>query len=142
MFSCGFCDISENTSLTEHLWTTASIESLFSYQIWCQKKMSFVEHLNLIYFKMNYFWFLLQVRHRRRSGIFIVNFYFTPFSSSSIIDFNPFMMEAVIIQKPVHWFAEQINGLVPIWYDNGLLHERVNHVTLLQRRRKDQKLQF
>ena len=51
---------------------------------------------------MNYFLFLLQVRHRRRSGIFIVNFYFTPFSSSSIVDFNPFMTEAVIIQKPAH----------------------------------------
>ena len=27
---------------------------------------------------------------------------------------NFFMTEAVIIQKPVHWFAEQINGLVSI----------------------------
>ena len=41
--------------------------------------------------------------------------------------FNPiksFMTEVVIIYKPVHWFAEQINGLVFIWY-NGLCHERV-----------------
>ena len=28
---------------------------------------------------------------------------------------NFFMTEAVIIQKPVHWFAEQINELVSIW---------------------------
>ena len=28
---------------------------------------------------------------------------------------NPFMTEAVIIKKPVHWFAEQINVLVSIW---------------------------
>ena len=25
VFSCEFCDISKNTSLTEHLWTTASV---------------------------------------------------------------------------------------------------------------------
>ena len=24
VFSCGFCEISKNTSFTEHLWTTAS----------------------------------------------------------------------------------------------------------------------
>ena len=29
---------------------------------------------------------------------------------------NSFMTEVSIIQKPVHWFAEQINGLVSIWY--------------------------
>ena len=36
------------------------------------------------------------------------------------ISFNPFMTEAVIISKPVHWFAMD-------WflYDNGLRHERV-----------------
>ena len=28
---------------------------------------------------------------------------------------NSFMTEAVTIQKPVHWFALQINGLVSIW---------------------------
>ena len=28
---------------------------------------------------------------------------------------NPFMTGAVIILKPVHWFAEQINGLASIW---------------------------
>ena len=28
---------------------------------------------------------------------------------------NSFMTEAVIIQKPVHWFAEQINGLISTW---------------------------
>ena len=28
--------------------------------------------------------------------------------------FNSFMTGAVIIQKPVHWFAEQINELVSI----------------------------
>ena len=54
---------------------------------------------------------------------------------------NSFMTEAVIIQKPVHWFAEQINGLISYrnqstdlqsksmdWFlcDNGLRHERVN----------------
>ena len=33
------------------------------------------------------------------------------------------MTEAVIIKKPVHWFALQINGLV--LYDNDLRHERV-----------------
>ena len=30
-------------------------------------------------------------------------------------DDNSFVMEAVIIQKPVHWFALTINGLVSIW---------------------------
>ena len=30
--------------------------------------------------------------------------------------FNSFMTEALIIQKPVHWFMEQINVLVSIWY--------------------------
>ena len=29
--------------------------------------------------------------------------------------FNSFMTEAVIIEKPVHWFAPQINGLVSVW---------------------------
>ena len=29
--------------------------------------------------------------------------------------FNPFLTEAVIIYKPVHWFAEQINGVASIW---------------------------
>ena len=28
---------------------------------------------------------------------------------------NSFMTEAVIIYKPVYWFAPQINGLVSIW---------------------------
>ena len=28
---------------------------------------------------------------------------------------NSFMTEVPIIWKPVHWFAEQINGLVSIW---------------------------
>ena len=28
--------------------------------------------------------------------------------------FNPFMTEAVMTEKPVHWFAEQINELVSI----------------------------
>ena len=28
MFSCKFCEISENTFFTEHLWTTASILSM------------------------------------------------------------------------------------------------------------------
>ena len=28
---------------------------------------------------------------------------------------NSFMTEAVIIYKPVHWFARQINGLVSVW---------------------------
>ena len=28
---------------------------------------------------------------------------------------NTFMTEAVIIQKRVHWFAEQINGQLSIW---------------------------
>ena len=37
---------------------------------------------------------------------------------------NPFMTEAVIIQKPVYSFAEEINGLVSVLYDNGLRHER------------------
>ena len=32
---------------------------------------------------------------------------------SSVV-LNTFMMEAVIIQKPIQWFAEQINGLVSI----------------------------
>ena len=38
---------------------------------------------------------------------------------------NPFMTEAVIIQKPVHRFASQIND----WFlcDNGLRRERVNN---------------
>ena len=30
--------------------------------------------------------------------------------------FNSFMMEADIIQEPVHWFSLEINGLVSIWY--------------------------
>ena len=38
---------------------------------------------------------------------------------------NLFMTEADIIQKPVNWFAPQINGLVSIWY--RLSHERVNY---------------
>ena len=29
--------------------------------------------------------------------------------------FNSFMTEAVIIYKPVHWFALEINGPVSIW---------------------------
>ena len=31
------------------------------------------------------------------------------------ITLNSFMTEAVIIKKAVHWFSEQINGLVSIW---------------------------
>ena len=30
-------------------------------------------------------------------------------------DINSFVTEVPIIQKPVHWFALQINGLVFIW---------------------------
>ena len=29
---------------------------------------------------------------------------------------NPFMTEADIIQKPVHWFAEQMKGLMTAGY--------------------------
>ena len=34
---------------------------------------------------------------------------------SNLMASNPCMTESFIIQKPVHWFAEQINGLVSIW---------------------------
>ena len=30
-------------------------------------------------------------------------------------DVNYFVTEGVIMQKPVYWFALQINGLVSIW---------------------------
>ena len=36
-------------------------------------------------------------------------------SGVCLLTFNPFMTEAVIVYKPVHWFAEPINGLVSIW---------------------------
>ena len=36
------------------------------------------------------------------------------------------MTEAVIIYKPVHSFALQINGMDWFLFDNGLRHERVN----------------
>ena len=35
--------------------------------------------------------------------------------SKIYIFLNSFMMGAVITLKPVHWFAEQINGLVSKW---------------------------
>ena len=35
--------------------------------------------------------------------------------STTPIGLNFSMTEAVIIWKPVHWFAEQIDGLVSIW---------------------------
>ena len=38
--------------------------------------------------------------------------------------FNSFVTEVPVIQKPVHWFAEQINGLVSISWD--LRHESFN----------------
>ena len=36
-----------------------------------------------------------------------------------------FMTEVIIIQKPVHWFAEQIN-MDWFLYDRNFCHERVN----------------
>ena len=30
-------------------------------------------------------------------------------------EFNSFMADVPIIKKPVHWFEEQISGLVSIW---------------------------
>ena len=33
VFSCGFCEISKNTFLTEQLWTTASMRALNSFYI-------------------------------------------------------------------------------------------------------------
>ena len=48
-------------------------------------------------------------------------FKFTP---NMLITFKSFMTDAVIIQKSVHWFAEQFP------YDNGLRPERVNHFNL------------
>ena len=32
VFSCEFCEISKNIFLTEHLWTTASVTSMFKYE--------------------------------------------------------------------------------------------------------------
>ena len=43
------------------------------------------------------------------------------------IQFNSFMTEAVIIQKSVHWFVEQIND----WFLNGLRHERVKWLLII-----------
>ena len=40
-----------------------------------------------------------------------------------------FMKEVFIIQKPVHWFAEQIN-MDWFLYDRNLCHERVNALLL------------
>ena len=34
------------------------------------------------------------------------------YGNSVLIGLNSFMTEAPIIQIPVHWFAEQINGLI------------------------------
>ena len=34
------------------------------------------------------------------------------YGNSVLIGLNSFMTEVPIIQIPVHWFAEQINGLV------------------------------
>ena len=43
--------------------------------------------------------------------------------------YESFMTEVIIIQKPVHWFAEQI---IMDWflYDKNLRHERVNALLL------------
>ena len=38
-----------------------------------------------------------------------------PGSWSHFYTMPSFMTKNVIIQKPVHWFAEQINGLVSAW---------------------------
>ena len=54
------------------------------------------------------------------------------------------MTEVPIIQKPVHWFAEQINGLIDLqsksmdWflYDRDLLHEGVNNIWHLMNQEK------
>ena len=45
MFSCAVCEISKNTFLTEHLWTTASAHSLE-----CTKKLNFRENVTDIVF--------------------------------------------------------------------------------------------
>ena len=34
----------------------------------------------------------------------------------SLHGYNSFVTDVSIIYKPVHWFAQQINGLVSIWY--------------------------
>ena len=44
------------------------------------------------------------------------------------------MTEIPITQKPVHWFALQINGLVSIW--SGPSHERANGVMISTENRK------
>ena len=33
VFSCEFCEISKNTFFTEHLWTTASVNFLSTFQV-------------------------------------------------------------------------------------------------------------
>ena len=37
------------------------------------------------------------------------------YGNSVLIGLNSFMTEVPIIQIPVHWFAEQINGLISTW---------------------------
>ena len=34
----------------------------------------------------------------------------------NITTFNTFMMEVLIIKKPIHWCAQKIKGLLTIWY--------------------------
>ena len=41
-FSCELCEISKNTFFTEHLWTTASVQSMFGKLYFCETEIDFI----------------------------------------------------------------------------------------------------
>ena len=95
VFSCEHCEILRTPFFTEHfLWlllyliTGKSNKSIFFFSY----KSVFVIFSWRDWFQI----FTCQ---------FLANIYL----------FNSFMTETVIIQKPAHWFALQINGLVSLW---------------------------
>ena len=47
--------------------------------------------------------------------LFLTSKHFQKLIKILVSPVNSFMTEAIILQKPVHWFDLQINGLVSIW---------------------------
>ena len=58
----------------------------------------------------NFFHFIFEFPKSLLSYLFLF-----PKKDKNCLALNSFMTEVPIIQKPVHWFALQINGLVSIW---------------------------
>ena len=117
VFSCEFCEISKNTFSCR-----TPLGDCFCTFFEVTKYYRIIKTLNVVrYLLSNCYFRFSSIISQWTVGV-LVRSDKSPFQCNFFcILTNSFMTEAVIIQKPVHWFV------LVHWflYDNGLRHERV-----------------